>query len=273
MATQTVGTRATLWSNLQIMTTAHVLNLYSTGALVTSRVIVEHVWRCCGVNRPEFGGVGGTGGQGLHMAHPTVLNLRNDPQGFGLDQIWYVVGYYMADGDSAGTKFAQGFGHDDSAGGDGKWAVPDIHMITKISEICAALGANYIYSKMKWDGKQERHVHMTEIHMARSWLLTNLIIHPIGHCQVNPVNILMRMIGFNNFIGYGPDRNPSPFFHYAVMNAFTPRMNLMLLRGFLEGDGCSRMGWSQFFENLFCHLRFFHALHNCFSTNSMGSIM
>ena len=257
-AAQDMTDRGRIWSHLQRACEATVANVMLNGQPLTPAHIFFYVWHCTGVDQVPFGGVGGTGGQGLHVGDARVQWLINHPSGHGLDLIYYVIGAFMGDGTATRAEVSEGFEHDDTLNGDGLHATPDLAHATLLAHILAALGCNCAWLRVPFKTaafgtNYNRHEHMCEERFSRTWCTTsNLVIDPLGKCVVNPMMFLMRMLGFDTHAAHS-DRNPSAGLRLHMMNVATDRQRLLLLRGFLRADGCARrgMGSQGIYRNLF----------------------
>ena len=241
-----MGVRWAIWDRLQQNYIAGMVFLMGHGAVLTPLHFLRMVWRGTGVDQHPWGGVGGTGGQGLHMLDPRVLFWINHPSGVGLDIIFAVWGSYMGDWARRSPRIAHGFDHDDTPGGSGLFAVPDLVWAKVWGHIALMLGANYVYSEIPWSGALGRHSHMTVLHLSRSWHRSHLIMWPNGHCFVNPAMFLVALAGFmtrKERDGEHLTRNPCPQFVHYILNTATSRQRLVLLRFFMKDDGSQRPLW------------------------------
>lgn len=240
MGAQTVLIRRRLWKRLQTRAIQVFQWMMNNNVPITPAIWLRAAWRYTGVDQVAFGGIGGTGGQGLHFADPRVTFWLFHPSGVGLHIIYWLFGNFMADGNARGVRFFEGFSHDDTPGGDRKWAQPNTQYGNFMARIAAMLGCNLVYTYTIFDQHLGRHSHMMRLTLSRVWHRTNRIIVPggfVSDCVMNPLNFLLRLAGWA--VTGGATRNPSTWFVRHLMNA--PRFcRLMVLRGFLWGDGCDR---------------------------------
>ncbi len=241
-AAQDMTDRGRIWRLLQQNCEATVDNVMLNNLPLTPAHMFYYVWHCTGVDQVPFGGVGGTGGQGLHVGDARVQWLINHPSGHGLDLIYYAIGAFMGDGTASQPIISEGFEHDDTLNGDGLHATPDLAHATLLAHILAALGCNCATLKVPFANADHRHVHMCNEVFSRTWCMTsNLVIAPLGKCVMNPWMFMLRMLGFDTNAAHS-DRNPSAGFRQHMLNVATDRQRLLLLRGFLRADGCARRG-------------------------------